>query len=365
MPWALFTSAAAVSGIQGLLCMPCEEGCRTAVFGKTERTVGWEGNGEPVMRGLLRHCIRGNPQSTDRPYLPPLTHSFTLDFITTAHNEAFLKEVLIPEINAFLKPRGVALSQEKTRITHISQGFDFLGQTIRKFARKQGKSGKLQITPSRKSLQEIKAKVKHICKTSGQITQGQLIDRLNPTIRGWANYHRHSICTETFAKLDSYVWRRVYIWTRRRHPHKTGKWIKTRYFTAANGYRWTFKDEASGKALIHVAQKLPHQRHIKVKAQANPFAKEWEEYFHRRAKKLKMQSVNKFNSKVLRQQKGICLGCRQMIQADEEIDLHHKDENQDNNRIVNLELLHPNCHRQVHHAKDSRNVIPRLPKRRL
>jgi transposase len=59
--------------------MPCDESCRTAVFGKTERTVGWEGNGDPAMIGLMRHCIRGNPQKTDRPCLPPLTHSLTLD----------------------------------------------------------------------------------------------------------------------------------------------------------------------------------------------------------------------------------------------------------------------------------------------
>lgn len=60
--------------------MLCDEDCRTAVFGKTERTMRWEGNGEPAMIGLVRHCIGGNPQTTDRPYLPSLSHSFTLDY---------------------------------------------------------------------------------------------------------------------------------------------------------------------------------------------------------------------------------------------------------------------------------------------
>ena len=61
--------------------MPCDEGCRTAVFGKTERTVGWEGDGDPTMMGLLRHCDWGNPQPTDRFHLTLLSHLFTLDFV--------------------------------------------------------------------------------------------------------------------------------------------------------------------------------------------------------------------------------------------------------------------------------------------
>ena len=68
--------------------MPCDEGCRTAVFGKTERTVGWEGNGDPVTSGLVRHCAWGNPQPTDRPCLTSLTHFFTLDYVACFEQEA-------------------------------------------------------------------------------------------------------------------------------------------------------------------------------------------------------------------------------------------------------------------------------------
>ncbi|MCP4284599.1 MAG: hypothetical protein GY792_09130, partial [Gammaproteobacteria bacterium] len=100
--------------------MHCDEDCRTAVFGKTERTVGWEGNGEPVMIGLLRHCTMGNLQRTDRSGLPPLNHSFTLDFIVTANNREVL-EALTLELEAFLAVRGVSLSKEKTKITPINE----------------------------------------------------------------------------------------------------------------------------------------------------------------------------------------------------------------------------------------------------
>lgn len=117
----------------------------------------------------------------------------------------FCKEEIIPRINAFLPPRGVALSEQKTKVTQITQGFDFLGQSIRKFERR-GQLGKIPITPSQSSLAAIKAKVKAICKAPGGLTQAQLIDNLNPVLRGWANYHRHVICAETFSKLDTHVW---------------------------------------------------------------------------------------------------------------------------------------------------------------
>ena len=183
-----------------------------------------------------------------RPYLPD-------DFIVTASGEAVLKEEIIPKINAFLEPRGVALSAQKTKVTHIAQGFDFLGQSVRKFERR-GQLGKIQITPSQSSLAAIKAKVKDICKASGGLTQAQLIDKLNPVLRGWANYHRHVICAESFSKLDSYVWGRLFRWAKRRHPDKTGKWIAERYFRSRDGYKWTFVDDASSRALIHVQQAI-------------------------------------------------------------------------------------------------------------
>jgi len=264
------------------------------------------------------------------------------DFIVTASNEAVLKDEIIPKINAFLEPRGVALSAQKTKVTHISQGFDFLGQSVRKFERR-GQLGKIQITPSQSSLAAIKAKVKAICKASGGLTQAQLIDKLNPVLRGWANYHRHVICAENFCKLDSYVWGRLFRWAKRRHPDKTGRWIAERYFRSQDGYRWTFADEASSRALIHVQQAVKQQRHIKVKAAANPFDPEWEAYFRDREKLLKLKSVNEFIGKVLRKQNGECPVCRHVLERSQEHCLHHIDGDKANKRIANVVLLHRSC----------------------
>ena len=98
--------------------------------------MGWEGNGEPVMIRLLRHCIRGNPWKTDRHCLPLLSYSFTLDFVITGASREVLENKVKPLVKAFLKERGLELSEEKTKLTHISEGFDFPGFNVRKYKAK-------------------------------------------------------------------------------------------------------------------------------------------------------------------------------------------------------------------------------------
>lgn len=100
--------------------MLCDEGCRTAVFGKTERTVGWEGNGEPIMTGLLRHCDEGNLQSTDRPALPSLSHSFTLDIVVGFEHEADARRFWDAMRTRFER-FALALHGEKTRLLEFGR----------------------------------------------------------------------------------------------------------------------------------------------------------------------------------------------------------------------------------------------------
>lgn len=287
---------------------------------------------------------------------------FADDFIATANNREVLEETLIPRIGAFLAERGVALSAEKTKITHISEGFDFLGQTLRKYVRPGGKPAKLQITPSKASLQAVQAKVKALCKLAAGRTPEWLIDQLNPVLRGWANYHRHVICAETFSKLDHYVWQRVYRWARYRHPNKTGCWTAERYFSHEPGRAWRFTDPKTGKGLIRVQETVKYQPHVKIQAHANPFDPEWEAYFEQRDRKLTLSATTMFRGKVLGQQQGLCPVCRQVVQYNDPLELHHQDGHHQNNRLANLVFLHPNCHRQAHYAPNSR-TIPSRPSR--
>jgi RNA-directed DNA polymerase len=274
------------------------------------------------------------------------------DFLVTANSRQVLEEVILPRIEAFLAERGVRLSTEKTVITPLAQGFDFLGQTLRKQERPNCQAAKLRITPSRASLQVLTAKVRTLCKQARGATPAQLIDTLTPVLRGWANYHRYSICGETFAKLDNFVWQRVYRWAKRRHSDKTGHWLTDRYFPHRKGEAWRLTDPATGKQLLRVQEAVTPQRYLKVKGAANPFDPEWEAYFQHRDRELALRASSPFRAKILRQQAGLCPVCRQVIQVEEEVELHHRDGNHQNNQRGNLALLHPNCHRQEHYAPE-------------
>ena len=166
----------------------------------------------------------GKPAATDRPCLPSLSHSFTLDFIITGVSKEILETEVKPLVIAFLPQRGLELSEEKTRITHIEDGFDFLGQNVRKY------NGKFLITPSKKNVKAFLADIREVMKANKQATAYWLIATLNPKIRGWANYHRHAAAKKTFVHVDTAIFKALWRWARRRHPKKGKKWVKDRYF---------------------------------------------------------------------------------------------------------------------------------------
>jgi RNA-directed DNA polymerase len=270
------------------------------------------------------------------------------DFIVTAKTREVLEDVILPRINAFFAEGGVWLSTTKTIITPITAGFDFFGQPLRKYAHPHGKPAKLQITPSTASFQGIKAKGKTLCKQAAGATPAWLIAQLNPVLRGWAHSHRHVICAETCAKLDSSVWQRMYRWAKHRHPDTTGRGITERYVPHQRGEAWRFTAPTRGKQRIRGQETVTSQRHIKIKGEAHPFDLQWEAYFHHRDRQLARKTSSAFRAKILQQQKGLWPICREVIQREEDRELHHRDGNHQHNRRANLVLLPPNCHRQVH-----------------
>src|SRR5437588_6432541 len=127
-----------------------------------------------------------------------------------------------------MRERGLQLSAEKTVITHIEQGFDFLGQTIRKYHR--GKRTKFFITPSKKNVKAFLRKIRKRIKESRDLTAGELIAELNPQIRGWALYHRHVVSKAIFHAVDHAIFQAIWKWARRRHWRKSRRWVKENYF---------------------------------------------------------------------------------------------------------------------------------------
>ena len=149
---------------------------------------------------------------------------FADDFLITGNSQELLEKEIAPLVEEFLKERGLHLSPEKTHLTHIEDGFDFLGQNIRKY------KGKLLIKPSRKNVKAFLHKVRQVIKTSGAMSAGQLIARLNPILRGWTNYHQHIVSKQTFVKVAAAIFKALWQWAKRRHPNKSGQWIKKKYF---------------------------------------------------------------------------------------------------------------------------------------
>jgi len=140
------------------------------------------------------------------------------DFIITGNSKELLEGEVRLLVEKFLSAKGLELSPEKTNVTHVDQGFDFLGVNIRKY------NGKLLIKPSKKNVKAFLDKVRNAIRSNKATKQISLIKMLNPIIRGWANYHRSVVARETFERVDSEIWRSLWRWAKRRHPEKRTVW---------------------------------------------------------------------------------------------------------------------------------------------
>jgi RNA-directed DNA polymerase len=202
---------------------------------------------------------------------------FADDFLITGATRELLEEEVKPLVEQFLRDRGLELSPEKTVVTHVGDGFDFLGQTVRKRQWGNGARAKLFITPSKKSVKAFLRTVREDIKKSRSLTAGQLIEHLNPLIRGWALYHRHVVSKAIFNAVDHAIFQALWAWAKRRHRRKPRRWIKDKYFHVHGPRHWVFTGVVPDRAwkprvvrLVGAAQ-VPIQRHVKIRAQANPY----------------------------------------------------------------------------------------------
>jgi RNA-directed DNA polymerase len=277
---------------------------------------------------------------------------FADDFVVTGYSQAFLEQEVRPLVERFLAERGLELSREKTQLTHIEEGFDFLGMHVRKY------QGKLLCKPAKKNVHAFLTKVRRIVKTPKQASAGSLTLQRNPVIRGWAQYHQHGTSKRTCAKADHDIFTVLWQWARRRHPKTSRRWIKEKYFRSDNGNHWVCFGRvlrSQGKLqdvrLFH-ASDVPIRRHIKIKGDANPYAPAWEPYLETR-RGLRMARHLKGRRQLLRlwkEQEGLCAVCHQRITPLTGWHSHHLvwRTHGGSDRAENRVLLHPNCHAQVH-----------------
>lgn len=208
------------------------------------------------------------------------------DFVITGRSKELLENEVKPLVAGFLAARGLELSTEKTSVTHIDTGFDFLGQNVRKY------DGKLLITPSKTNVATFLANIREVVKAHKTTTAGNLVRLLNPKIKGWAMYHRHICAKRTFNLVDHALFQTLWHWCKRRHPNQGKRWIAGKYFTTLpgelGGDHWVFFGEVKGKdgeprpiALTRTSC-IPIRRHIKIRADVNPYSPDWTPYLERR-----------------------------------------------------------------------------------
>jgi RNA-directed DNA polymerase len=205
------------------------------------------------------------------------------DFVVSGKSKELLENTVKPVIVDFLKERGLTLSDEKTIITSIDKGFDFLGHNVRKY------KNKLLIKPSKRNVKTFLGKIRETIKSQPTAKTENLIRILNPKIRGWANYFRHVVSKDAYSYVDSQIFHAIWNWACRRHHNKSKQWIWRNYFTdpTLSGIL-TVKLKGSNKpetiSIVRASTTLI-RRHIKIKADANPYDPEYRKYFEMRDKK--------------------------------------------------------------------------------
>jgi RNA-directed DNA polymerase len=202
------------------------------------------------------------------------------DFIITGKSKRLLDKQVKPVVIAFLEHRGLSLSEEKTSITHIKQGFSFLGQTFRK----QGNV--LHITPAKEGVLALIRKVGSLSRKYVSAPMPALIQALNQTLRGWGNYHRHVVSSAAFSRVDNYVYEQLWRTIRRRHPKKSRKWLVRKYWSRKGGrsiFSASVKTKQGTRAYeVCRLSSIGIRRHIKIRANANPYVQEDAAYFWQR-----------------------------------------------------------------------------------
>jgi len=214
-------------------------------------------------------------------------------------------ERFIPFVAQWLKEHvGVELSLEKTKITHIDEGFDFLGFNVRKY------NGTLLIKPSKDSKLSILRKIKEILVSNKTSKVETIIRTLNPLLRGWANYYSTEVSKKTFTYCDYRIHQMLWRWATRRHPMKNAKWIKAKYFARRGDRDWVFTD--GHQDICHLSKVLII-RHIKIQGSRSPYRTNDKDYFDRRRKQLLRKRLDGFQKRVVRKTDGRCGLCGRFI----------------------------------------------------
>lgn len=206
------------------------------------------------------------------------------DFIITGATKELLEDEIIPTVAAFMKERGLELHPEKSKITHVEEGFDFLGHTIRWYSRG------LLTKPSKASVKHFLREMRSTIRSFRAAKTEVLMRKLNPKIMGWANFFRYSSASRTFSYIDREIYEALARWMQRRHPNKRKTWRNKKYFRQVGSRHWQFsvkikkKDNTSAYLDLKAAKAVAIKRYVKIRGQATPYDPQFRAYFEKRSK---------------------------------------------------------------------------------
>jgi RNA-directed DNA polymerase len=253
-------------------------------------------------------------------------------------------------LKPYLDKRGLTLAEDKTKITHISDGFDFLGFNLRQY--KSNKGMTLFIKPSKASIKKAKETIKSVFAQMRGKPVRELIMELNPIVRGIGNYLSSQVSKRIFGSLDRYIWIKTRKYLKNLHDKKPFKWIYKKYFkpdyTGASKDKWILTDPHDNKTQLFKMSWIPIIRHASVKFRNSPDDSSLKTYFEERDKKEFIRNNVFSRRKLAKRSNYKCRVCRQSLVGEEPLKVNqivpiklNGDE-----RYDNLELLHKSCHKQ-------------------
>ena len=258
------------------------------------------------------------------------------------------------DIARWLADRGLELSQEKTAIRHLTEGFNFLGLNVRQYPVLNTKTGyKLLIKPSKESVADFKHRMKQEWSGLTGHNVHEVLNRLRPLLRGWANYFRTTVSKEVFQDIDNWMWSRKVRWCKRAHPTKSWNWITRTYFgmdrVGNRRFKWGFGDPKTGTYLPQLSW-TPIRRHVMVRYDASPDDPDLRSYWKRRETRKAELLPTWRHRELAKRQGGQCPVCHDSLHNDEELHVHHviPKSRGGEDAISNLALVHLYCHQQVH-----------------
>jgi RNA-directed DNA polymerase len=233
----------------------------------------------------------------------PVAVRYADDVVVLCHSQEQAEQVKA-RLAQWLAPRGLAFNEDKTKIVHLNEGFDFLGFNVRRYNRK------LLIKPSKAAVKRLRERLAAETRKLRGLNAVAVITTLSPIIRGWAAYYRTVVSSQVFGSLDTYLWRLLYKWARWRHRNKPRRWVVARYFGKFNKFRndhWVFGDRDSGGYLVKFSW-TGIERHVPVKGAASPDDPALAGYWAKRRTNVK-PPLDRYTLRLLTRQAGQCPLC--------------------------------------------------------